>query len=106
MNGVAVVQSWIQHLSLPSLLLVGLLVLAGFYSGRSMKYFRLPSIIGFMIIGVLSGPSLLNILNEIFMSRLSFITEIALGFVAVTTVVRTPQHYPTLVENLFQMTRI
>lgn len=84
MTGVHVAQSWIQHLSLPSLLIIGLLVLAGFYSGRSMKYFRLPSIIGFMIIGVISGPSLLNILNETFMARLSFITEIALGFVAVT----------------------
>ena len=66
MTGIHITQSWIQHLSLPSLLIVGLLVLVGFYSGRSMKYFRLPSIIGFMIIGVLSGPSLLKILNETF----------------------------------------
>lgn len=77
-------QSWIQGLSLPSLLVVGVMTVFGFYVGKSMKYVRLPSIIGFMIIGVIIGPSLFDFLDTTLQNRLSFITEIALGFVAVS----------------------
>ncbi len=77
-------QSWIQGLSLPSLLVVGVMTVCGFYVGKSMKYVRLPSIIGFMIIGVIIGPSLFDFLDTALQDRLSFITEIALGFVAVS----------------------
>lgn len=83
MNGF--IQS-IQHSGgtheLPVLLLIGLLLLASFYFGRSMKYIKLPSIIGFMIIGLLCGPSFLNVISETLQNNLSFITELALGFVA------------------------
>ncbi|KPJ87208.1 MAG: hypothetical protein AMS17_09160 [Spirochaetes bacterium DG_61] len=74
----------IQSLSLPSLLLIGVLILAGLYLGRTMKYVRMPSIIGFMIIGVIAGPSFLNFIDEDFLGRLDFITHIALGFVALS----------------------
>jgi Kef-type K+ transport system membrane component KefB len=71
-----------MHLNI--LFILGLLIFFGFYLGKSMKFVKLPSLIGFMIIGVLCGPSLLNILNESLRSQLSFIAEIALGFVAVS----------------------
>ena len=64
------------------LFLVGLLVLCGFYFGGMARKIRLPSLIGFMALGVIVGPSLLNLVGEDMTSRLSFITEIALGFVA------------------------
>ncbi len=47
-----------------------------------MKWIRLPSIIGFMIVGVISGPSFLNLVTDNIQHQLGFITEIALGFVA------------------------
>jgi Kef-type K+ transport system membrane component KefB len=47
-----------------------------------MKFIRLPSIIGFMLAGVLLGPSLFSLLSSDLSEKLSFITEIALGFVA------------------------
>jgi len=47
-----------------------------------MKWIRLPSIIGFMIVGVISGPSFLNLIPDNIQENLGFITEIALGFVA------------------------
>ena len=76
--------AWIEKLSLTSLLIVGMLLLAGFYTGRGIRFVKLPSIIGFMIVGVLAGPSLLNILGSPTLEGLSFITEIALGFVALS----------------------
>jgi Kef-type K+ transport system membrane component KefB len=42
----------------------------------------LPTLIGYMLVGVVLGPSLLHLFDEPSMERLSFITEIALGFVA------------------------
>jgi len=69
---------------LPALLLVGLTVILGYYFGKNMKFLKLPSIIGFMIFGVVLGPSLLNLLSTPMQQNLSFITNIALGFVALS----------------------
>lgn len=66
------------------LLNIGIMTALAFYFGKSMKWIKLPSIIGFMIIGVVLGPSGINILNEEFQSSLSFITDIALSFVALS----------------------
>ena len=74
----------IQSFSFTSLLIIGVLILAGLYLGRTMKYVRMPSIIGFMIIGVITGPSFFNFIDEDFLDRLAFITHIALGFVALS----------------------
>ncbi len=67
---------------IPILLLIGTLIIVSFYFGRSMKWIKLPSIIGFMIVGVISGPSFLNLVTDDIQEHLGFITEIALGFVA------------------------
>lgn len=70
--------------SLPVLLILGITILASFYSGKSTKFIKLPSVIGYMLLGVALGPSLLNLLHEPLQEDLSFITEIALGFVAIS----------------------
>ncbi|HYW68951.1 MAG TPA: cation:proton antiporter [bacterium] len=62
--------------------LLGLVVLAGFYFGRAARFARLPSIIGFMVLGALLGPSLVGAFDESNLASLAFITELALGFVA------------------------
>jgi Kef-type K+ transport system membrane component KefB len=73
-----------QNLTLPVLLILGMTIIVSFYSGKSMKYVKLPSIIGYMFLGVILGPSLLNLLSDGLQVQLSFITEIALGFVALS----------------------
>jgi Kef-type K+ transport system membrane component KefB len=78
------VQSFFHTLPLPALLVVGFVTLAGFYLGKSMRFVRLPSIIGFMLVGVLLGPSVLGFLGEELKASIGFITEVALGFVAVS----------------------
>jgi len=82
MNVIVTLQQWIHHLNAPVLLVIGLLTLIGLYSGKTMKFVRLPSIIGFMLVGVLLGPSLFNVLDEKLQQNLSFISDVALGFVA------------------------
>lgn len=66
------------------LLIVGAMILVAFYGGKASKLVKLPSIIGYMIVGVLIGPSLINVLNTPTQDKLSFLTDIALGFVALS----------------------
>lgn len=73
-----------QNPTLPVLLVIGLTIIASFYCGKSTKYIKLPSIIGYMLLGVVFGPSLLKILSDPLQKQLAFITEIALGFVALS----------------------
>lgn len=68
------------HLS--GLTLLGAATIVAFYLGRMARLARLPSLIGYMVVGVILGPSVLHLFDESSMERLSFITEIALGFVA------------------------
>ena len=46
---------------LPALFLVGLIVVLGYYFGKEIKLIKLPAVIGYMILGVIFGPSLFNI---------------------------------------------
>ena len=78
------VQSFIHALPIPVLLVIGIITLAGFYLGKTMHFVRLPSIIGFMLVGVLLGPSVLGFLGEELKGSIDFITDIALGFVAIS----------------------
>lgn len=73
-----------QNLTVPILFIIGITVIVSFYCGRSTTYIKLPSIIGYMLLGVVFGPSLLNVLSDDLQAQLSFITEIALGFVALS----------------------
>lgn len=69
---------------LPYLLIAGSMMLIAFYVGKTMKYIKLPSLIGYMITGVILGPSLFNLLSEPVQESFSFITDISLSFVAVS----------------------
>ncbi len=76
-------KNWTAGLPLSDdMLVIGIMILLAFYAGKGIKHLKLPNIIGFMLIGVLLGPSLLNIINEGLQQQLDFITEIALGAVA------------------------
>ncbi len=67
---------------LGELTLLGGTAIAGHYFGQLSRKLRLPSVVGCMVMGVLVGPSLAGLLNEEFLFRVSFITDIVLGFVA------------------------
>ena len=67
---------------MPIMLLVGVLSLVGFYSGRVIRTLKLPSILAYMLIGILAGPSITNFLTYDLQEHLSFIVQITLAFVA------------------------
>jgi Kef-type K+ transport system membrane component KefB len=72
----------LSFLHISGLTLLGAATIVAFYTGRVARLVKLPSLVGYMVIGVILGPSVLHLFDEPSMERLSFITEIALGFVA------------------------
>lgn len=66
------------------LFVLGIMTILSLYAGKAVKKIKLPSIIGFMITGVFFGPSCFKLIDNLFMDKMSFITEIALGFVAIS----------------------
>lgn len=72
----------ISFLDLSGLTLLGIAIIVGFYMGHTARLVRLPSLIGYMVLGVILGPSVLHLISESTMEHLSFITEIALGLIA------------------------
>ena len=66
-----------------TLSLIGITILASYYMGHLTKKLRLPSLIGYMLIGILLGSSVLGYFDEELVEKLGFINEIALGFVAI-----------------------
>ena len=72
----------ISFLEFSALTLLGIVTIIGYYMGHTARLVKLPSIIGYMILGVILGPSVLHLISEPAMEHLSFITEIALGLVA------------------------
>jgi Kef-type K+ transport system membrane component KefB len=66
------------------LTLLGGATIIGFYVGRLANRINMPKIIGYMALGIILGPSILNIFEQDVIQQLSFVSEIGLGFVAFT----------------------
>jgi Kef-type K+ transport system membrane component KefB len=60
---------------------VGAVMLLGLLGGKAARYFHMPKVTGYLLAGVLIGPSVLGILSENVVKDLSLITEIALGLI-------------------------
>jgi len=63
------------------LLLAVVLVLA-LMGGRVASFFRLPRVTGYLLTGLLIGPSMTGLLTKQDVAHFTFITEIALGIIA------------------------
>jgi len=63
------------------ILLIGIIILAGFLGKKLSNWIKLPGVTGYLIIGVLLGQSLLNILKPEFLDKTGIITDAALGVV-------------------------
>jgi Kef-type K+ transport system membrane component KefB len=70
--------------SLPLIALLGAATVLSLYMGRLVKKINLPSLVGYMILGVVLGGSVLGILSKENIHSLGFLTDVALGFVAFT----------------------
>lgn len=67
-----------------SVLTLGVLLFAGFVMGKAAEKVRLPAITGYIVAGLLLGPSLLGIVVPEVSRGLTGITHIALGVIALT----------------------
>lgn len=61
---------------------LGILVLIGLYAGRFFEKIKIPHITGYLVAGILIGPSVFGLISTESVIGLELITNIALGFIA------------------------
>jgi len=71
-------------LDLHQMLVIGIVLFASLYVGKWVKHIKLPSLIGFMLVGIACGPYVSNIIDRERLSQMDFVIEIGLGLVAFT----------------------
>ncbi len=64
------------------ILALGLIVVLGFFGGLALEKLKFPRITGYIVIGVLLSPSLLNVISTETIGELGVINDIALGLIA------------------------
>ncbi len=67
-----------------ALFAAGVLLVAGYFVGKAVNLLRLPAITGFIIAGLLLGDSFLGIVHREMSDSLQFVTDVALGLIALT----------------------
>ena len=63
---------------------LGVILIFGFLMTRLTKLLKLPNVIAYLLVGILIGPSLIKVIPVEFIDRTSFISDVALVFVAFT----------------------
>ncbi|MBN2268717.1 MAG: hypothetical protein JXC35_04750, partial [Acholeplasmataceae bacterium] len=61
---------------------MAILIATGLLFGKIAKYAKLPNVTGYLVGGLLIGPSLLGLVNEDAIQSLGLISTVALGFIA------------------------
>lgn len=71
-----------ENISLNTFINLALMIFIGMALGRLVKKIKLPNVTGYLLAGLLLGPSVLGILNDDFLNSVSVISDAALGFIA------------------------
>ncbi len=61
---------------------LAIMIFAGMFCGRMAKHLRLPNVTGYLVAGLLIGPSVLGLLTNDFLEATGIISDVALGFIA------------------------
>lgn len=69
-------------MTLNSLVYLAIMILAGMAMGRVAKLVKLPNVTGYLVAGLLIGPSALGIVPDTFLTDSAVISDVALGFIA------------------------
>lgn len=64
------------------LFFAGLMIGCGFIGGKISSRLKFPSVVGYLIAGLLMGPSFLNVLNLKLLENMGIFNDLALGLVA------------------------
>lgn len=68
--------------SMSVLIALSIILFAGFLVTRITKRLRLPNVSGFILAGILIGPSVLHLIPKSIIDQMSFVSDIALAFIA------------------------
>ena len=60
-------------------LAIGIMMVVGFFGGKLAHRFKAPMVTGYIAVGILLSPSLLNIIPQATIDRLEVFTSIALA---------------------------
>ena len=66
------------------LLYTALIIATGLLFGKIAKYFKFPNVTGYLIGGLLIGPSIFNFVKEEALPGMEIVSVVALGFIAFT----------------------
>ena len=66
------------------ILSLAVILICGFLMTRLTKLLKLPSVTAYIVVGILIGPSVINLIPQDFISRTDFLSDIALAFIAFT----------------------
>lgn len=61
---------------------LGIILFASLLAGKLVSYLKLPSVTGYLLAGVIIGPSVLNIIPTSIAGNFNIIADAALGFIA------------------------
>lgn len=61
---------------------LAIMIFAGMFCGRMAKHIRLPNVTGYLVAGLLIGPSVFGVLSADFLDTVGIISTVALGFIA------------------------
>lgn len=82
------VSDWIIHvfegLGTNVIFSVGILIIFGLIGGKLISLLKFPKVTGYIIMGVLIGPSVIGLLSEDMLVDLSIISKIAIGLIGYT----------------------
>ena len=93
MNGNSLIEKLLNALSITGeglriasgiIISLGVILILGFLMTRLTKLLRLPNVIAYLVVGIIIGPSLVNMIPGEFITRTSFISDVALVLVAFT----------------------
>ena len=64
-----------------TLIIIGMIITITFLGSKIFQRFGSPQVVGFIVMGVILGPSFLNIVPLELSESLSFVSEVALGLI-------------------------
>ncbi len=72
----------LSGISLNTFINLSVMIFTGMALGRLVKLIKLPNVTGYLLAGLLLGPSILGILSDNFLNDITIISDAALGFIA------------------------
>lgn len=76
--------SWTESLHSNVVFGMAALIILALIGGKLMEYVKFPKVTGYILIGILIGPSVLGILSHDMVEKFTLIRQVAIGFIGYT----------------------